>query len=300
LTRIGVALVVLTLAGVAGVEAQELEPRAYANTPVGMNFLLAGYAFTRGDVPFEASLPIKDAEFTVHSTFLAYARSLEVLGRPAKIDVAVPYSWLSGTAKIDGQSQSREVSGFGDPQLRFSALLYGAPALSLEEFTNYKPDFIVGTSLAVTAPLGQYDSGKAVNVGTNRWSVKPEVGISKTWGPWTLELDASVTFFTDNHDFLGQTLERDPLYAVQGHVIYHTRVGLWAALDATYYGGGAATVDGLQGERSENLRVGLTLAIPVDRRNSVKLYGSIGAITRAGGDFATVGAAWQFRWGGGL
>src|SRR5262245_10050033 len=265
-----------------------------------MNFLLAGYAFTRGDVPFEASLPIKDAEFTVHSTFLAYARSLEVLGRPAKIDVAVPYSWLSGTAKIDGQSQSREVSGFGDPQLRFSALLYGAPALSLEEFANYKPDFIVGTSLAVTAPLGQYDSDKAVNVGTNRWSVKPEVGISKTWGPWTLELDASVTFFTDNHDVLGQTLERDPLYAVQGHVIYHTRVGLWAALDATYYGGGAATVDGLQGERSENLRVGLTLAIPVDRRNSVKLYGSIGAITRAGGDFATVGAAWQFRWGGGL
>jgi hypothetical protein len=299
--RAGVALVVMILAGVAAVEAQELEPRAYANTPVGMNFLLAGYTYTQGNVSLESSLPIEDADLTVHSTFLAYARTLDVLGRAGKLDVVVPYAWLSGTAKVNGEPRDREVDGFGDPRLRFSVLLYGAPALSLAEFADYKPDLIVGTSVAVTLPLGQYDPDKLVNIGTNRWSVRPEVGISKTLGPLTLELDASVTFYTDNHDFLGgRTLERDPLYAVQGHVIYHTRVGVWAAVDATYYAGGAPTVDGVRGERSENVRVGLTLAIPVDRRNSVKLYGSTGAIARTGGDFTTVGVAWQFRWGGGL
>lgn len=299
-TWVGAALVVLTLAGAAAVEAQDLEPRAYANTPVGMNFLLAGYTYTQGEVSLDG-LPIEDADLTVHSTFLAYARSLDVLGRAGKLDVVVPYAWLSGTAKLNGQPQDREVSGFGDPRLRFSVLLYGAPALSLAEFADYKPDFIVGASLAVTAPLGQYDPDKLVNIGTNRWSVKPEVGVSKTLGPWTLELDASVTFYTDNNDFLGgKTLERDPLYAVQGHLIYHTRVGVWVAVDATYYAGGATTVDGVEGERQENVRVGLTLAIPVDRWNSVKLYGSTGAIARTGGDFTTVGIAWQFRWGGGL
>jgi hypothetical protein len=77
-------------------------------------------------------------------------------------------------------------------------------------------------------------------------------------------------------------------------------VGVWVAVDATYYAGGATTVDGVEGERQENVRVGLTLAIPVDRWNSVKLYGSTGAIARTGGDFTTVGIAWQFRWGGGL
>jgi hypothetical protein len=300
-TWVGAALVVLTLAGAAAVEAQDLEPRAYANTPVGMNFLLAGYTYTQGDVSFESSLPIEDADLTIHSTFLAYARSLDVLGRAGKLDVVVPYAWLSGTAKVNGQPRDREVDGFGDPRLRFSVLLYGAPALSLAEFADYEPDLIIGTSLAVTMPLGQYDPDKLVNIGTNRWSVKPAVGISKTLGPWTLELDASVTFYTDNNDFFGgKTLERDPLYAVQGHLIYHTRVGLWVALDATYYAGGVTTVDGVRGERTENVRVGLTLAIPVDRRNSVKLYGSTGAIARTGGDFTTVGIAWQFRWGGGL
>jgi hypothetical protein len=285
----------------AAAEAQDLEPRAYANTPVGLNFVLAGYSYTQGDVALDASVPIKDAELTVHNAFLAYARSLDVFGRAGKFDVVLPYAWLSGTAKLAGQPQDREVSGLGDPRFRFSVLPYGAPALSLSEFDDYKPDLIIGASVAVTVPLGQYDSDKLVNIGTNRWSVKPELGISKTLGRWTLELDASVTFYTNNNDFFGgQTLEQDPLYAVQAHVIYQTRVGVWAALDGTYYTGGTSTVDGVRGERQENVRVGATLAIPVDRHNSVKLFGSIGAVARVGGDFNTVGIAWQYRWGGGL
>ena len=149
--------------------------------------------------------------------------------------------------------------------------------------------------------LGQYDSHRLVNIGTNRWSFKPEIGISQTWGPVTLELAPSATFYTDNDDFLGRRLQRDPLYAVQGHLIYHTRFGLWAAIDATYYGGGAKTIDGVaEGEALQDVRVGGTLAIPINRYNSLKLSASTGAYARGGGNFTTAAIAWQFRWGGGL
>jgi hypothetical protein len=302
MTRVGAALVVMALLGRAlSCEAQDLEPRAYSNTPVGMNFLLLGYSYTRGDVAFDASTPIENAELTAHGAYLAYAHAFGVWGRSAKLDLVLPYAWVSGTADFAGQRRDRYTDGFGDARVRFSALLYGGPALTLAEFADYKPDLIVGASLAVMFPTGHYDSDKLVNIGTNRWSVKPELGISKTFGPVSLELEPSVTFYTDNNDFLGgKKLEKAPLYAVQGHVIYHTRFGLWAAVDATYYGGGRTTVDGVQGEEPQNLRVGATLAIPISRQHSVKLYASTGAVARVGGNFTTAGIAWQFRWGGGL
>lgn len=266
-----------------------------------MNFLLLGYGYAHGNVTFDSSAPIEDATATVHSGFLAYARSLDVWGRSAKVDLVLPYAWLSGNATFAGQPRDRQVSGLGDPRARVSILLYGGPALSLEEFDDYQPDLIIGASLAVSAPLGQYDSSKLLNIGTHRWSVKPEIGLSKTLGPVTLELAPSVTFYTANHDFLGgKTLERDPLYSVQGHVIYHTRFGLWAALDATYYGGGNTTIDGARGERQDNIRLGGTLAVPINRYMSIKLFGSGGAYARAGGSFTAGGIVYQLRWGGGL
>ncbi len=295
------AFLLAAMAGVTDAHAQDLEPRAYSNAPVDLNFLVLGYVYSTGDVAFDSSSPIEDAELTIHASFLGYARTFGLWGRSGKVDVVLPYAWLSGTATVAGQPAERDVSGLGDPRLRVSMLLYGGPALTLSEFADYQSDLIVGVSLTVTPPLGQYDSSKLVNIGTNRWSVKPEVGVSKTFGAWTVEVAPSVTFYTTNHDFFGgKTLERDPLFAAQAHVIYHTRRGIWAAIDATYYIGGATTVDGERGERPENLRVGATLSIPVNRHNSIKLYGSVGAIARIGGNFTTGGIAWQFRWGGGL
>ena len=262
--------------------------------------MILGYSYTTGEVALDTSAPLDDGKVTVHNGVLGYAHSLGLWSRSAKVDVVLPYAWLSGSATFAGESLTREVSGLGDPRLRFSWLFYGAPALTLDEFADYTPGFIVGASFAVTAPLGQYDSDKAINIGTNRWSFKPEIGLSQTWGPVTLELAPSVTFYTDNDDFLGRTLQRDPLYAVQAHVIYHTRFGLWAAFDTTYYGGGRKTVDGVEGESLSHVRVGGTLAIPINRYNSVKLNASTGAYARAGGNFTTAAIAWQFRWGGGL
>ena len=179
--------------------------------------------------------------------------------------------------------------------------LYGAPALSLEEFPAYHQDLIVGASVQVSAPLGQYDAHRLLNIGTNRWAVKPEVGVSKALGRFTLEFLPGVTFFTDNPDFVGRTRAQDPIYSVQGHLIYSFRAGLWGAVDGTYYGGGRTTVDGRAGsDRQDNTRVGGTLSLPVDRDNSVKLYASTGVTTRTGTSFDTFGVARQYRRGGGL
>jgi hypothetical protein len=189
----------------------------------------------------------------------------------------------------------RDVSGFGDPQLRVSVNLYGAPALSLKELVDYRQDLIVGASLQVSAPLGQYDADRLLNIGTNRWTIKPELGISKAMGPFTLELAASVSFYTDNGDFFGgQTREQAPIYAIQGHGIYSLRSGIWLAVDGTYYMGGRTTIDGVEGnDLQNNWRVGLTVALPVNRHNSLKLYASTGVYTRTSGDFDMVGVAWQ-------
>jgi hypothetical protein len=299
-TRAASGLVAAILALATTAHAQDLEPRAYSNAPVGLNFLILGYGYSHGEVGFESSIPIKGAELTTNSAFVGYGHVFGLFGRTTKLDVVLPYAWISGRATILGQALDRDISGLGDPRVRLSALLYGGPALSMPEFADYTPGFILGASVSVTAPLGEYDSSRLLNVGTNRWSVKPELGFSQTFGPVTLELAPSVTFYTENNDFVGHKLTKEPIYAVQGHVIYHTRIGFWAAVDGTYYGGGRESIDGKQGSEKEHARVGATLAFPIGKYNSLKLYGSAGATPRFGGDFVTGGIAWQLRWGGGL
>src|SRR5262245_15010963 len=233
--RCAAALVVATLVALgSGAAAQDLEPRAYVNTPVGLNFLLAGYGYAAGGVATDPSLPLQNAHLQVHSTILAYARALDVWGKSGKVDVVLPSAWLSGTAEIAGQPRERHVSGLADPRLRFSVNLYGAPALALPEFARYRQDLIIGASLQVSMPLGQYDPDKLVNIGTNRWSVKPELGISKALGPLILELATGVTLYTDNHDFFGgKTRAQAPIYSVQGHMSYTLGAGIWVAVAGT-------------------------------------------------------------------
>ncbi|MBK9116043.1 MAG: transporter [Betaproteobacteria bacterium] len=277
-----------------------MEPRAFANSPIGLNFLLAGYSYTTGGVAVDPTLPLTNADVAVNSATVAYARTLAFFGQSAKFDISVPYGWLSGSAAFAGQPFEREVSGSGDPRLRVSYNFYGAPALSMKEFAAYQQDVIVGASFYVWAPLGQYDPSKLVNLGTNRWAYKVELGISKAIGPWTLELVPGATLFGDNTDFLGgHTRSQDPLYSVQAHVIYAFDSGIWMALDATYFTGGQTSVDGISdANRQSNSRVGVTAAMPIDSNNSIKFYATSGLSTRTGSDFSTFGLAWQYRWGG--
>jgi len=301
--RLAIAAVLagVALAG-AGARAQDIEPRAYANAPVGVNFLIAGYAFTRGGVADNPSLNLTDPDLKTSSAVLGYARALDVFGLSGKFAALVPYTWLSGSANVAGDPVERVVDGFVDPRFKLSVNFFGAPALTLEEFRSYEQDLILGASLTVSVPVGQYDASRLVNIGTNRWFFRPEIGASQALGPWTLEAQAAVTLFTDNDDFFGgNQRSQDPLYSVQGHAIYGFKSGIWGSADLTYYFGGATTVNGAEkDDRQENWRVGGTLAFPVDEHNSIKLYASSGVSARTGNNFDLIGIAWQVRWGGGL
>ncbi|MGA8920062.1 MAG: transporter, partial [Pseudolabrys sp.] len=170
--------IIATVLVVANGKAQDAEPRSYTNTPVGINFLIAGYLYSEGKIAFDPSSSIADAQFRSQTGVLAYVRSLDVWGKSAKFDVILPYSSFSAHGLVDGQPRTREMSGLGDPRFRFSINLFGAPALSVKEFANYQQDLIIGASLQVSAPLGQYDNSKLLNLGNNRWSFRPELGMS--------------------------------------------------------------------------------------------------------------------------
>jgi len=290
------------LASGLSARAQDNEPRAYSNAPVGVNFFIAGYAFTDGGLSLDPSLPVSDPQLQTHNFVFAYARTLDLWGKSAKIDAILPYCWLSGSALYRGQPVQRGVDGFADSKFRLSVNLYGAPALSLKEFAAYKQDWIIGVSLQVSAPASQYDDTRLVNIGTHRWSFKPEVGVSKRIGRWTWEGAAAAVLFTTNHDFYGgNTRSQDPLYSVQGHAICSFRNGAWSSLDATYFMGGRTTLGGTQKEdRQENWRLGGTLTFPLDASTSIKFYLSDGVSARTGNNFLLAGIAWQYRWGGGF
>lgn len=282
--------------------AQSIEPRAYSPAPVGVNFVIVGYARSWGGVSFDTSLPLTDPKLRIDGPILAYARTLDLWGKSGKIDVILPTGRLSGRALYQGAPVQREVSGLGDPLLRLSVNLIGAPALDAAAFRAYRPDLIVGASLQVSAPLGQYDSDRLVNLGSNRWWVRPEVGASKTVGRWTVEGKAGVTFYTVNREFFGgNRRSQSPLYSAQAHVIYNFPGGAWGSLDATYFTGGRTTLnDVVNRDLQRNWRLGLTVARPITPRHSIKLNASRGVSARTGNDYDLVGIAWQYRWGGGL
>lgn len=281
---------------------QALEPRAYSPAPVGVNFIVAGWTWTTGGLSFDTAVPITDPKLDSTGPILAYARTLDVFGKSAKVDVILPAGRISGSALYQGEPVQREVEGLSDPLVRFSVILNGAPAMDAAAFRTYRQDLVIGASLQVSVPVGQYDKDRLLNLGTNRWIAKPEIGVSKTWGRWTLEGDAAVLFYGDNDAFFrGQQRSQSPMYAAQTHLVYSFASGIWASADATFFVGGRTELNGVsQDDAQRNWRLGATLAFPVDRRNSLKFYASRGVSARTGNDFDLVGIAWQTRWGGGL
>lgn len=280
-------------------QAQDLEPRTYANVPVKMNFFVAGAAYTSGGVIFDPTIPLENANIKINGFVMAYARTLKLGNMSGKVDVVVPYAVLSGTADMDGQQLSRNVSGFGDTRVSMSVNFIGAKPLSLAEFKDYKQKVVVGARLQVYLPLSQYDPERLVNIGTNRFAFKPEVGISKKFGRLFLEAAGGITIYTTNNDFYGgKTLLQSPIGFVQSHVIYTFKNGIWIALDGTYYWGGSTTVNGVKGNNlQENSRIGFTCAAPINKHQSLKLNLSTGVWTRTGSDFNVISLAWQYRWG---
>jgi hypothetical protein len=295
--RGGALLVVLVLsAGSAG--AQELTPRFYAPAPTGGNIVQLGFGRSTGGVLFDPALPFDDVNAGINAGTLMYGRTFGLFGRSASAVVGLPYVWGEIDGLVAGQYQRVTRSGLGDLRGQLTVNVLGGPALTPREFAAHRPDTILGLSLAAVAPTGQYDPSKLINIGSNRWSLKPEVGASKTLGSWYLELYGGVWLFGTNASFVGGSVrEQAPLGVFQAHLSYTFKPRLWLAADATYYTGGRTTVDGvLKADLQRNSRLGVTLALPVGRRSAVKLSWATGFTTRIGADFDSLGVALQTVW----
>lgn len=282
--------------------AQELEPRLYSNAPPGVNFIVAGYSYSEGGVLPDPSVGIENARLQVDGPVVGFAHTLAFAGSSAQVAVAAGRVCLDGSADYGGQTFTRDTCGWTDAKLRLAWNFLGSPAMNLREFQTYRQDVIVGAGLTINVPVGNYDPARLANIGTNRWSAKLEFGLSKALARWTLELSAAGTFFEKNDDFFGGGVRRqDPMYSLQGHVIYGFASGIWVAANATWYRGGKSSTDGLpNADLQSSTRVGATVAFPVNRRQSIKLAASTGVTARTGSDFDTVSAAWQYRFGAGL
>jgi hypothetical protein len=292
-------LLTATIGSTRTATAQELEPRAYAASPVGVNFLVVAAGRSTGGVVVDPSLLVEDVEATVTSLGIGVGRTVGIFGRTGLAVAIVPYAWAKASGNVGEQAQRITRSGLTDPRLKVSINLVGGRALTPSEFARAARPTIVGVSLALAPPLGQYTGSRLINLGANRWAFKPEVGVSHAVGRWTIEGYGGVVLFTTNREFYTGTSVRtqDPIVALQAHVSYTLRRQLWTAFDATWYSGGTTTVNGTRkADLQRNSRVGATLSLPVGRQQSIKFSGSTGATTRIGANFNTFAAAWQWTW----
>jgi hypothetical protein len=278
--------------------AQQLEPRAYAPAPVGMSIFGVTGLYTTGDVVIDPSVPIENLHARVRVVAPFYGRTFELFGKQASVGLSVPIADADATGDVLGVGRSIHRTGLGDPAFRIAVNLIGLAALTRQEFATRTRKTTVGASFSVIAPFGQYDRAKLINLGTNRWAFKPELGLSQPLGNWDFELYAGVWLFTANNDFYGgQVRRQDPLTTTQAHVVYMFMPYLWASLDFTYYTGGVTTVSGqTKNDRQNNSRTGITLVLPAARQQQLKLSWSKGVSVRLGQDFDAFGVAWQYVW----
>jgi hypothetical protein len=278
--------------------AQEMEPRTYSATPVGTNFVVVTYARSTGDVSFDTSLPITNVQATINNFAIGYSHSFGFGGHTGSVAVSVPYARANVTGDVEGRPESAPRSGMGDVRFRFALSLIGDPPMTPQEFARRSPGTVFGASVTVVAPTGQYVPSRLINVGANRWSVKPELGLSQPIGDWFVEGSVGVWFFTDNDDFFhGRSRSQDAMPVFQLHGGYNWRPGLWLAADVTYFTGGRTSVNGVQDQDLQrSVRYGVTLSVPLAEKWSAKLAWSRGLVTRVGGNFQTVSIALQYHW----
>ena len=267
-------LLLLLAFGVSECHAQDLEPRRWSQMPVGVNFLGIGYGHIEGDIFFDPVLLIEGASFDMENFAAVYIRSIDILGKSARIDFTLPYKAGRWEGTVDGEYVRFHRHGWADPRVRVSMLLYGGPAQTPREFAGAEhSDTVVGAAVSLTMPFGKYSDQRLINLGTNQWIVRPQLGVTHRRGKWTGELTGSAFIYTDNDDFWRESeLETDPLFALQAHLIYSFRPGLWASLSTGYGWGGEATVNGdAKNNPSGNWLTALSLGFPINRKQGVKL-----------------------------
>lgn len=282
--------------------AQDLSPRAYVITPVQFNAVTITWSYFNGGVNFNGAVPITGATGIFYVSSFAYYRSFSFFGRSANVALDLPYGVGNFQGKLEQQQRSIYRSGLLDFGARISVNLLGGQAMPVEKFAKWKQKMLLGASLKIIAPTGQYDGTKIVNWGINRWAFKPELGYSQRWGHWLLDAYAGAWFYTTNSASFAVPLPKpqteQPIGSLEGHFSRDLERGTWVSLDANFWWGGVTTLNGIQNlaTRQTGSRIGVTAAWRFSKHQSLKASYSNGTYIRFGGNYQTVQLAWQYSW----
>jgi hypothetical protein len=293
----GLALALAGLGGAPRLAAQELTPRAYWPAPRGLKVAVVGYSRVNGDVLFDSSVPVHGVESRVRTSLLAYLQTFSLWGRTANAMAEVPYSWGRSVGFVGEAPVRGSISGFGDLDITLGVNLIGAPSMTPAQFQALRahPRPILGTSLKVVAPTGQYHETRLLNVGGHRWATRLELGYMIPLRPrWLLEIDAGGWFFGDDEDFVAGKREQEPVLEIQAHLVRRFRPGFWASVAVNYFRGGRQTIGGHRlGAVDDNSRAGGMVVVPFHGRHAIKVGYFVPLHTESGGDYSQLLASYQ-------
>ena len=262
--------------------------------------LVVGYQYSVGNIVTDPSLLITGVESRMNFAQVSYQRTLSLFGRTTNLQFNLPYTRGSTEGFVDGEFLSRHISAMADARIRLSVNLRGAATMDSAGFQalRAKPRAIVGASLLIQPPTGGYEPDKLINAGTNRWAVKPALGVIWPVRPtWLLEFELGAWFYSDNDNFQQRTRQQDPLLSSEFHLVKRIRPGFWASLDLNYYVGGRTTVDQFeQSDLQRNSRVGATVVFPFKGQHLIRIAISTGIVTESGGDFESFSLNYAYLW----
>ncbi len=293
-----IGIISLMLCAFSNLYSQELEPRSLTNVPVGTNFAVLGYGYAQGNVLFDPALPLEDVNAQTHALVGAWVRSLNFLGMGAKANVILPFAAGDWTGIYQGIDTATSRAGMADLRVGFAFNFIGSPALEKSEFKEFKQKTIAGFSLQVVAPTGQYFEDRLINLGSNRWAFRPQIGVSHKIKSWYVEYAVNAWLYTTNNAFWdGNKLTQKPIGTAKVHVIKSFKKGIWAALGAGYAFGGRSYVNDVKRDANiSTMRWGAVVVVPVHPQHSLKLAAIIARRFEEGADFNSLSLAYQFLW----
>ena len=280
------------------VYGQEIEPRNYAVVPKNMNLVALGYSVSHGNVVADPTAYIQGLVITTSAVSVVYLHTFSFFKKLVKIQVTQPFVFMNGIAKVNDKDTAGVRTGFSDARIRIGINLLGSPAMAMKDFQRFREETVLGVSVVFSVPVGQYYTDKRINIGSNRWGIKPEFGFSKRQGAWYFETYAGVWFFTPNNQFLDtSTVKTNPLLSFQGHICYYFKKGTWISVNGGYIAGSLTTLDGApRNDNQSNFRMGASLSFPITRKQSLKFLFNTSLSTRAGPNYTAISAIYQYSW----
>jgi hypothetical protein len=269
-----------------------------------LNIVGSGLTWTNGDIFLDPVSKIEDAKYEVLTIGASYIRTFELFGKSSRIDFLVPFSEGSWQGNVNGQFESTKRTGFNDPRIRFSTILYGAPPLKGKEFMAYVQSNPVNTSvgfgLSVSLPVGEYFPDRLINLGGNRFVIRPQLGVLHQHRGWQFEVTGTLSFYMDNDEYLGASnLEQDPMLFTEGHIIRTFPRGKWLSLSAGFSAGGESQVNGRDLGNDDRTRyVALSYGMPISKTQSIK-FAWLESDTNVliGSRNSTLNFSWSMNWG---